>query len=76
MKLDNQVRARVELLKQEAQGEVPEGQDQARDKRTIDRILVNCERNQARVVHSRLVIKELSETVGNAMKKIKASLLW
>jgi len=41
-----------------------------------ERIIMQCEKNQARMAHSRLVITELLDTANTAARKIRAALLW
>ena len=42
----------------------------------VETVTAICERNRARIAHSRLQMSELIDQVENAAKKIRASLIW
>ena len=58
--------------------DTPEGKplDEKKYRDRLEITKTTCERNRARIVHARKQMGDLMNTVENAIKKIKASLLW
>ena len=58
--------------------DTPEGKpmDEKKYRDRLEITKATCERNRARIAHARKQMGDLMNTVENAIKKIKASLLW
>ena len=64
----------MELVMKDASEGKPMDEKKYRERLEITKAA--CERNRARIAHARKQMGGLMNTVENAIKKIKASLLW